>query len=712
MTSRTDGNGAVQATDARPQKPAAPADLRTNTDDIDVDVDIDEEALLAEFEAEKPARKLTGVPQIIVKTVGVGLSLFGLYWVFNPLATQAYLPAFLMIGLTMTFLAYRGGSPKSTARAAQKAEKRAAKTGLAAKISDNPHLTDWLLALVAVVPFVYILSDWDSFFRRAVIPTNLDVVMGTVAILVTLEATRRTVGMLIPIVVLFFFAYAFFGPYVPAPFNTASYDWPRLVGHNVMATEGLFGVPTEVAATYIILFTIYGAVLTASGATRFFIDLSFAAFGRSTTGPGRTVTLAGFLLGTVSGSGVATTVTLGGISWPLLRRAGYPKEHGGALLAAAGIGAIMAPPMMGAAAFIIAALLGVSYLQVIIWAIVPTLLYYFGLVLAIEMDARRFRTSNVKMDVPPFGRLLLRFGYHFSSLGAIVVFMVLGMTPFRAVVFATLLALALSFFDKQFWITPKRLWDALAAGATSALSVLPVMAAAGLIVGVMTLTGLGLKLSNIIVSAADGSLLITAILSAISVTLLGLAVPVTASFIISWVIIGPALQDVGVPAFAAAMFIFYYSVLSEVSPPTALSPFAASAITGGKPVKTMWLTWKYTMSAFLVPFIFVLSESGVGLLLQGGPGAIVLAVTTSALAVTALAVGTGGWLLGPATRLERALIGLGAIPLVTLALVPMIIGLSMIAVGVILHLIGRRHNRAGIPTPTLMTPAATAGAQS
>jgi TRAP-type uncharacterized transport system fused permease subunit len=192
-----------------------------------------------------------------------------------------------------------------------------------------------------------------------------------------------------------------------------------------------------------------------------------------------------------------------------------------------------------------------------------------------------------------------------------------------------------------------------------------------------------------------------------------LAVPVTASVIISWVIIGPALQDVGVPAFAAAMFIFYYSVLSEVSPPTALSPFAASAITGGKPVKTMWLTWKYTMSAFLVPFIFVLSESGVGLLLQGGPGAIVLAVTTSALAVTALAVGTGGWLLGPATRLERALIGLGAIPLVTLALVPMIIGLSMIAVGVILHLIGRRHNRAGIPTPTLMTPAAaTAGAQS
>ncbi|MCY7288022.1 MAG: TRAP transporter fused permease subunit [Cryobacterium sp.] len=698
-----DGNGAAQAAESRlesrpnsPDAPGLPSD------------EIDEEALLAEFEAEKPSRKLTGIPQSVVKTMGVGLSLFGLYWVFNPMPTQSYLPAFLMVGLSMTFLAYRGwgGSAKAKAAAQAAAQETTDKTGLAAKLSDNPHLVDWLLALVAVVPFVYILSDWDAFFRRAVVPTNLDIVMGTLAIIVTLEATRRTVGMLIPIVVVFFFAYAFFGPYVPAPFNTSSYDWSRLVGHNVMAVEGLFGVPTEVAATYIILFTFYGAVLTASGATRFFIDLSFAAFGQSATGPGRTVTLAGFLLGTVSGSGVATTVTLGGISWPLLRRAGYPKEHGGALLAAAGIGAIMAPPMMGAAAFIIAALLGVSYLQVMIWAIVPTLLYYFGLILAIEMDARRFKTTHIAMDVKPVGKLLLRFGYHFSSLAAIVVFMALGMTPFRAVVYATVLAFVLSFLDRQSWITPKRILDALATGATSALSVLPVMAAAGLIVGVMTLTGLGLKLSNIIVSAADGSLLLTALMSAVSVTLLGLAVPVTASFIISWVIIGPALQDVGVPAFAAAMFIFYYSVLSEVSPPTALSPFAASAITGGKPVKTMWLTWRYTLSAFLVPFIFVLSESGLGVLLQGGIGSILLAVITSVVAVTALAVGTGGWLLGPAAWPERVLIGFGAIPLVTLSAVPMMIGSSAIVLGVIVHLIGRRNRGTTIAGPATRKDAA------
>ncbi|MBO0680882.1 TRAP transporter fused permease subunit [Mycolicibacterium sp. S2-37] len=643
---------------------------------------MDEEALIAEFEAEKPARHLSGLPSLLIKIYGAGLSLFSLYWVFNPMPTQMYLPLFLGIGVSLTFLVYRGWGRSE----ASKAEKS----------SDNPHIVDWGLAVLSLVPFLYIVFDWDAFFRRAITPTYLDLIMGAIAIVVTLEASRRTVGLLVPIVVLGFFAYASFGSFVPAPFNTSSFDWIRLVGHNVMGTQGLFGVPTDVAATYIILFTIYGAVLAGSGATKFFIDLSFSAFGQSKSGPGRTVTLAGFLLGTVSGSGVATTVTLGGISWPLLRKAGYPKEHGGAVLAAAGIGAILSPPTLGAAAFIIAALLGVSYLQVLIWATIPTVLYYVGIILAIEMDARRFKTKAVDFDVKPVGKLLLRFGYHFSSLAAIVVFMAMGMTPFRAVVWATILAFALSFLDRASWLTPRRIFDALSAGAIGALSVIPVMAAAGLIVGVMTLTGLGLKLANIIVDFAGGSLLLTAIFSAITVTLLGLAVPVTASFIISWVIIGPALQEVGVPAFAAAMFIFYYSVLSEVSPPTALSPFAASAITGGKPLPTMWLTWRYTLPAFLVPFIFVLSGSGAGLLFDGGIATVALAFGVSLLAVSALAVATGGWLFGPAHWPERVLLGVGSMPMLVIEPMNIGIGVAIVALGVVVHAVGvaaRRRSR-------------------
>jgi TRAP transporter 4TM/12TM fusion protein len=651
--------------------------------DADGDQSFDEKALLAEYEAEKPARQLSGFPLLAVQAIGIGLSLFALYWVFNPMATQFYLPAFLMVSLPMTFLVYRGWSRSESSPAAGR--------------PDNPHVVDWLLAAITVIPFAYIIWDWDSFFRRAIIPRPVDLVMGTIAILAALETARRTVGLLVPLVVVAFFGYAFWGEMFPAPFGTANFGWPRLVGHNVMGTQGLFGVPTDVAATYIILFTLYGAVLSASGATRFFIDLSFSAFGQSKAGPGRTVTMAGFLLGTVSGSGVATTVTLGGISWPLLRKAGYPKEHGGAVLAAAGIGAIMSPPTLGAAAFIIAALLGVSYLQVLIWATIPTLLYYLAIVLAIEMDARRFRTHPVEIDVQPVGWLLIRFGYHFSSLVAIVVFMAMGMTPFRAVVYAAALAFVLSFLDRESWMTPRRIWDALAAGAVGALSVVPVMATAGLIVGVMTLTGLGLKLANIIVMLAGGNLFLTALLSAISIVLLGLAVPVTASFIISWVIIGPALQDVGVPAYAAAMFIFYYSVLSEVSPPTALSPFAASAITGGKPVKTMWLTWRYTLSAFLVPFIIVLSEPGTGLLLQGGWRPVLLASAISVIAVSALSVATGAWLLGPAGWTERILLGVGAIALLVMEPIFMGVGAAAIVSGLLIHIAARRRRGSEPP---------------
>jgi len=638
---------------------------------------IDAEALIAEYEAEKPARTLAGRSLLIVQAIAVGLSLFALYRTFTPIPAQQYRPLFLAVALVLTFLLYRGWSRRQRTRDEGQA--------------DTPGLLDWALAGLSLVPLLYIALDWQQFFRRAVRATDLDLVMGTLVLLLVLEAARRTVGWIVPVIVVGFLAYAFAGPIFPAPFTTDSHDWARLIGHNVMSTSGIFGVPLDVAATYIVLFTIYGAVLEFSGASRFFLDLSFAAFGQSRAGPGRTVTLAGFLLGTVSGSGVATTVTLGGVSWPILKRAGYPKEEAGGVLAAAGIGALISPPTLGAAAFLIAELLRVSYLEVLIWATIPTFLYYLGIVLAIEMDARRHRTQAVRLETPPAGRLLLRYGYHFSSLIAIVVFLAIGLSPFRAVVYATALQFALAFLDRQTWWTPRRIWDALAAGAIGVLSVTAVMAVAGVIVGVMTLTGLGFNLANIIVDFAGGNLFLTALFSAISVLLLGLAVPVTASFIISWTIIGPALQQLGVPDFAAAMFIFYYAVLSEVSPPTALSPFAAAAITGGKPVRTMWLTWKYTLPAFLVPFVFVLAPGGLGLLLQGDVQTIAIAIAVGALGVTGLAVATGAWILGLATWPERVLFGLGGVALLFISPIFIAAGLGLMLLGLALHVFRRRR---------------------
>lgn len=644
---------------------------------------LDEQALIAEYEAERPARSLSGRSLLAVQVIAVALSLLALWWVFQPIAKQLYLPLFLALALPLTFLVYRGWGRSDATRGEEH--------------PDNPGIVDWALAIASVIPLAYIALEWQSFFRRSARPTDLDILMATILAVVIFEAARRTVGWIVPVIVAGFLAYAYLGPLFPEPFTTASRTWPRLMGHNVMSTSGVFGIPLDVAATYIVLFTIYGAVLEFSGASKFFLDLSFAAFGQSRAGPGRTVTLAGFLLGTVSGSGVATTVTLGGVSWPILKRAGYPKEEAGGVLAAAGIGAILSPPTLGAAAFLIAELLNVSYLTVLIWATVPTLLYYLGIVLAIEMDARRYRTQAVQIETPPASRLLLRYGYHFSSLISIVVFLALGMTAFRAVVLATALQFAFAFLERSTWWTPRRVWEALAMGATGVLSVTAVMAIAGFIVGVMTLTGLGFNLANIIVDIAGGNLLLTAFFSAVAVLLLGLAVPVTASFIIAYAIIKPALEQLGVPDYAAAMFIFYYAVLSEVSPPTALSPFAASAITGGKPVKTMWLTWKYTLPAFLVPFVFVLAPEGEGLLLQGDPARIAIAIATASVGIAGLAVATGAWVFGPASWLERILFGLGGLALMVTLPLSIGAGVMLMGIGLVIHLVGRRNQSAARP---------------
>jgi TRAP transporter 4TM/12TM fusion protein len=451
-------------------------------------------------------------------------------------------------------------------------------------------------------------------------------------------------------------------------------------------------VPLEVAATYIILFSVYGAILEHSGAARFFIDWSLAAMGRSRSAaaPGRSVTVAGFLLGTVSGSGVATTVTLGAVAWPMLRRAGYTPETSGAVLSAAGIGALLSPPTLGAAAFLIAEFLEISYLQVLVMATVPMLLYYLSAFLMIEADSRRLGTRAVEVEVPPVWTLTRRYGYHFLSLFVVAALMAVGVTAFRAVFWATLLAIAMSFLRAETALWPRRIVAALEAGGRGVLSVAATTATAGIIVGVVGLTGLGLKLAGLIVALAGGSLPLTVIYAALAVWLLGLAVPVTASYVIAAVTIAPALTQVGVAPVAAHMFIFYYAVLSEVSPPTALSPFAAAAITGGDPVRTTMLTWKYTLPAFVVPFAFTLAPEGLGLLLRASAGDALRIGLTAALGVSGLAFAFGGWLRGPAPPVARVAAAIAGLLLVHPSRTLDLVGLALLAAVISVRLARRR----------------------
>ena len=550
-------------------------------------------------------------------------------------------------------------------------------------------------ALLGFAAIAYLIAGGDDVWDRNVTPTASDTFFGVVFVLLVLEACRRTSGWIMTFVIGAFVAYAFAGPWLPGQWAHRGYDVASLTGFLYQTLEGVFGTAVDVSSTLIILFTIYGAFLQQSGAGHFFLDWSFAAMGGKHASAGRTVVLASFLLGGPSGSGVATTVTIGSVAWPMLARSGYGKEAAGGLLAAGGLGAIISPPVLGAAAFLIAEFLKIGYLDVILMAVVPTCLYYLSLLVMVELDVRRFGMSEVAAErVHSLWQLTRRYGYHFVSLISIVAFLLLGFSPILSVFWATVVTFAMSFLDREHALFPRRLVGALRDGSGQMLNVAATCAAAGIIVGVVAKTGLGLKFSAIVIAYAGGSLVLTAVYTALIVWIIGLAVPVTASYIICAVIAAPALTKLGVPDFAAHMFIFYYAVLSEVSPPTALSPFAAAAITGGDPYRTTLQSWKYTLPAFVVPFVFVLSPEGVGLLLKTPPegswAGVAWIAVTAMVGITALACGVQGWLAGRLSVLERAVLVLAGLALVYPAPWSDVAGFAGIAAVVVARkLIGR-----------------------
>ncbi|MFI6869453.1 TRAP transporter permease [Nocardia sp. NPDC050406] len=661
---------------------------------------------------ERPARILSGWAERFVAICGFGIAILVLWQVFRPLpqGSQYYLVVFLAATLPLIFLSYRSGWGRLDRG-----------RGLLDR-DDGPAVLDWVLAAVALAVCLYPVlpftigsggGGYDAFLDRQGLLDPVDIAMGAVVLALVLEACRRTTGWVLPVVCGLFLAYGYYGGFLPQDWSIAhaGLDFAQIVDALYNSGSGFYGTPLDVTASYIALFTIYGAVLEFSGAARFFVDLSVALFRRSHSAAGRTAVSSGFLLGTVSGSGTATAVSTGAVTWPILRRAGYRPEQAGGVLAAAGVGAILSPPTLGVAAFIVAEYLEVSYLTVLLWASIPTLLYYLGILLAVEIDARRFHSRAVALgpdevgeEPTPAWKLLARFGYHFLSLIAIVVLMLLGMGATRAVVYATALAFVLAVADRAVRQRDSSSGDRLrefAAGAFTALShgirqalpVVAVCAAAGTITAMTTKTGLGAQLAAVLVRAAEAVsdnatvvLACTIVLAAVALALLGLAIPVTASFVIGWVIIAPALLTLGVSGPATAMFVFYYSVLSEVTPPTALAAVGAAAVTGAKPVPTMWQTLRYALPAFLVPVVFVLTDTGERLLGRGPIPGIVATAAVVALGIAALAMATGGWIFGVGEARPPARIMAGLAGLVLLYPSPVTLGLgaALLAVAAVL----------------------------
>jgi TRAP transporter 4TM/12TM fusion protein len=621
-------------------------------------------AKAAEFieEEEGATSHYGGVLAVLTTALLVGMSLFHLYAAVEIVPAQVLRPIHVGWMLLLVFLLFP----------------------IAARFRDRLMWWDVALAALGVATIVYLLAGGDDFWDRNTLPDRYDLFFGVAFVLLVLEAVRRASGWIMVFVISLFLVYAFAGPWLPGQWAHRGYDVASMSGFLYQTLEGIFGTAVDVSSSLIILFTIYGAFLQQAGAGKFFLDWSFAAMGGKHSGAGRTVVLSSFLLGGPSGSGVATTVTIGSVAYPMLAKAGYGKDAAGGLLAAGGLGAIISPPVLGAAAFLIAEFLKISYLDVLLMATVPTILYYLSLFLMVELDARKFGMPAVAIAVEhSLSELTGKYWYHFVSLVAIVAFMVFGFSPVLSVFWATVVTYAVSFLRRDTAMGIRKLILALKEGSQQMLSVAATCAAAGIIVGVVAKTGLGLKFSAIVIAYAGGSLFLTTVYTALIVWIIGLAVPVTASYIICAVIAAPALTKLGVPDFAAHMFIFYYAVLSEVSPPTALSPFAAAAITGGDPYKTTLQSWKYTLPAFVVPFVFVLDPSGVALLLKPPPAGSYLHVgwiaLTAGIGIAALATGTQKWLLRACSQWERwVLIGSGLL-LVYPAAAADVIGLAGVA---------------------------------
>ena len=641
------------------------------------------------IEAEEgAANKLTGWLGAFVVGVAFVMSAFHLYTAYAIVPTQTLRPVHVGFVLFLCFLVFP----------------------LHPRFRHRVMWWDWLAAALAIAVVVYLIRGGDDFTDRNTSPLPWDIAFGIALIVLVLEAMRRSTGWIMPVITLAFIAYALSGPVLPAPWTHKGYEIGRLVGVMYMTLEGIYGVAIDVSSSLIILFTIFGAFLQYSGAGKFYIDFSFSAMGGKPTGAGRTVVLASFLLGGPSGSGVATTVTLGAVAYPMLAKVGYEKNAAGGLLAAGGLGAIISPPVLGAAAFLIAEFLKISYLDVLLMACIPTLLFYLALFLMVEIDARKYSMGNVAFDkVDTVWNLTRKYWFHFLSLVSIVFFMLWGFSPVLSVFWATVVSFATSFLRRDTTLISYDLFTgkgslvknlfqspfvkAMQGGSIGMLNVAATCAGAGIIVGVVTLTGLGLKFSSIVIDYAGGSLLLTAIFTSLVVWIVGLAVPVTASYIICAVIAAPALTKLGVPDFAAHMFIFYYAVLSEVSPPTALSPFAAAAITGGDPYKTTLQCWKYTVPAFLVPFMFVLAPEGQGLLLMGSMKALATAnwwsiaeVTfTCAVGIGALAAGFQGWAFKRTTLIERWMLIVAGIALVYPGRVADVVGFGLVVAALALQ---------------------------
>ena len=507
---------------------------------------------------------------------------------------------------------------------------------------------DALGALVSLVPCVYVLLNAHALTERweGVHPvTMLHVIMGTVLVLAVLEASRRAVGFWFFVTTLAFIAFLVASPWLPGFLKSPrAYSYPRLVEmFYLYADEGVLGTLTGISSNILMIFILFASFMLYSGVGQFFMDISVALAGRFRGGPAKVAVLSSGLYGTISGSSVADCYATGSFTIPLMKKIGYKAEIAGAIEACASCGGPLMPPIMGAGAFIMAELTGVPYSKIIVAAALPAVLYYVGIMATVHWEALKQGIGTMKADIPPLITLARR-ALLFSPFVVVVYFLEVGYSPSKAALYSLLTAVVVSWFAGEQPMTPKRIYDTLGQAMRSGVIVATVLAASGLIVASMSRTGVALAFSSTIVNLSGGSLFVALFLIFAVVSVLGTGIPTTPSYILAVTVGGAALQKLGVDILAAHLFVFYYAVLADVTPPVAVTAFAGAQMAGADPMRTGWQASRIAISGFLAPFLFIYQPA---LLMNGPVPEIVVLFASAVVGISALSAAAAGYMFRP-----------------------------------------------------------------
>lgn len=521
---------------------------------------------------------------------------------------------------------------------------------------------DILLMLGGAAGLVYIVSQYRNIALRGGAPNVPDLVFGSIVIVVTLEATRRVLGPALSIIGAASIAYALFGSHIPGDWGHRGVFVDELVEYQFLTTEGLFSVPLGASANFIFLFILFGAFLVSSGTGDFFIKFANSLAGHLRGGPAKVAVLSSAAFGTISGSAVANVVSTGSFTIPLMKRIGYRAVFAGAVESVASTGGQIMPPVMGAGAFIMADMLGVSYLRVCMAAAIPAILYFFALLYMVHMEALRQGLRGLpRAELPRLGEVLKEGGYLLFPAPFLVILLILGYSPMKAGFWAIVAVLVVSSLNKKSRMGPRKILETLERGAKGSLEVLTACATAGIVIGVVTQTGLGLKFSTLVIQAAGGYLLVALIFVMATSLVLGMGLTTSAAYILTVILGGPVLTKLGVDPLAAHMFVFYYACLSTITPPVALAAFAGAGIAGSPPFRTGFEAMRLALVAYVVPFIFVFHPA---LIWKGEPIEILHSAVTALIGCVALGSGMMGYLAGKLPLALRAALVFGGLLLI------------------------------------------------